>query len=277
MAMLNLRQIFKPTTLKEALALLEQPGAVALAGGTQLMAAGRRDVEAVVDLGALGLSYIRESSGAVVIGATTPLADLAESPLLQAMANGVAAQAAHRSAGSILRNQGSAAGTLMAEPDGILAVALIALDARVELAGKNTRIVPAAEFVSRPGDLVGRGLVTQISLPIANPRASLQTVARTPRDRPIVAVCAAAKMENGIARQVRIAMGGTAPAAGRASEAEKLLEGTALEEEQIERAAGLAAQSVSPRGDFRGSAEYRRAMVQVLTRRALKELQAPGA
>jgi CO/xanthine dehydrogenase FAD-binding subunit len=107
--MLNLKEIHKPTTIADALKWLQQPNTVVLAGGTQLIADKRRDVNAVVDLSALGLAYIRESDGAIVIGATTTLTTLAESPILRALANGIVAQAAHRSASSILRNQATSA------------------------------------------------------------------------------------------------------------------------------------------------------------------------
>jgi carbon-monoxide dehydrogenase medium subunit len=272
--MLNLQEVHKPTTIADALKLLQQPGTVALSGGTQLIADKRRDVRAVVDLSALGLSYIRESNGAIAIGATTTLADLAESPILRAVANGVVAQAGHRSAASVLRNQATIAGTLIAEPDGILAVALLALGARVATSPPVPPLLQGeGEFLTRRAELLRQGaLVTEITMPMANPRALLHTVARTPRDKPIVCVCAAARIEKGVARDVRIALGGVAETAVRAGVAEKALEGQALSDTLIENAARLAADALMPRGDFRGSAEYRKEMVVVLTRRAVKEL-----
>ena len=276
--MLNLREIHKPTTLADALKLLQQPGTVALAGGTELIAGARRDVRAVVDLRALGLSYIRESGGAIAIGATTTLAELAESPILRAVANGVIAQAAHRSAASVLRNQETVAGTLIVEPDSILAVALLALDARATVVRKDTRTVPLADFLSMREHLLMTkvtsvmALLTEITVPMTNPRASLQTVARTPKDKPIVSVCAAARIEKNMARDVRIALGGIAETAVRASAAEKVLEGQALIDALVEKAARAAVEDLSPRGDFRGSAAYRKEMAVVLTRRAIKEL-----
>ena len=276
--MLNLREIHKPTTLADALKLLQQPGTVALAGGTELIAGARRDVRAVVDLSALGLSYIRESGGAIAIGATTTLAELAESPILRAVANGVIAQAAHRSAASVLRNQETVAGTLIVEPDSILAVALLALDARATVVRKDTRTVPLADFLSMREHLLMTkvtsvmALLTEITVPMTNPRASLQTVARTPKDKPIVSVCAAARIEKNMARDVRIALGGIAETAVRASAAEKVLEGQALIDALVEKAARAAVEDLSPRGDFRGSVAYRKEMAVVLTRRAIKEL-----
>lgn len=270
--MLNLREIHKPLTIEDALKLLQQPNTVALAGGTQLLADKRREVKAIVDLSALGLAYIKESSGAVTIGAMTTLATLDESPILRALANGVVAQAAHRSASSILRNQATVAGTLIAEPTGILAAAFLALDARVKIAGNETRMVAMENFLGKVRELTEKAIVTEISVPMANPRASLQTVSRTPRDKPIVSVVAAARIENGIARAVRIALGGVGETALRAHAVERALEGQTLNEARVAEAAKLAREGLSPHGDFRGSAEYRQEMAVTLTRRALKEL-----
>jgi CO/xanthine dehydrogenase FAD-binding subunit len=270
--MLNLREIHKPATIQDALKLLQQPGIFALAGGTQLIAEKRREVRAVVDLSALGLAYIRERDGAVAIGATTTLAALAESPILRALANGVVAEAAHRSASSILRNQATVAGTLIAEPEGVLAVALLALDARVTVVSGETRTIPLAAFLHARAALLQGALLTEITLPLTNPRAALQTVARTPSDKPIVCVVASARIENGSAREVRVALGGVGEVAVRANTAEKALEGQALNDAAIENALKHVTDSLSPIGDFRGSAEYRQEMAIVLTRRAVKEL-----
>ena len=278
--MLNLREIHKPSTLADALKLLQQPDTVALAGGTELIAGQRRNMRAVVDLSALGLAYIREASGAIAIGATTTLAELAESPILRAAANGVIAQAAHRSAASVLRNQETVAGTLIVEPDSILAVALLALDAQTTVVRKDTRTVALADFLSMREHLLMMALLTEIIVPMNNPRASLQTVPRTSSDKPIVSVCAAARIERNSARNVRVTLGGVAETAVRAVDAEKALEGKSLSDSAIENAAQLAAIGLSPRGDpsttlrtsFRGSVEYRKEMAVVLTRRAVKEL-----
>lgn len=272
--MLNLRKVYKPTALIEALNLLQGPGTAALAGGTVLNADTRRDVTAVVDLSALGLAYISESNGAIAIGAMTTLADLDESPILRAMASSVIAQAAHRSASSILRNQATIAGTLISEPNGILAVALLALDARVTIVRKEPRTVPLADFLSMREHLLMMALVAEIIIPIANPRASLQMVARTPSDKPMVCVCASARIENGIARDVWIAVGGVGEIAVRAKAAEKILEGQAIADGLIEKSASVATDELSPQGDYRGSAKYREEMAIVLTRRALRELSA---
>jgi len=272
--MLNLKEIHKPTTIADALKWLQQPNTVVLAGGTQLIADKRRDVNAVVDLSALGLAYIRESDGAIVIGATTTLTTLAESPILRALANGIVAQAAHRSASSILRNQATIAGTLISEPAGVLAVTLLALDAHVTIVRAETRTVPLADFLATREQWLRQALVTEINIPLTNPRASLQTVARTPSDKPIVSVVASARVEGNVVRNVRIALGGVAEYAVRSQSAELELEYRGLSEDVVEKAVELVGQGLSPHGDFRGSVEYRTEMAKVLTRRAVKEMRA---
>ncbi len=274
--MLNLEKIARPATVSEALRLLQQPRAAALAGGTALVAGKRRDIELLVDLGALGLDYVRESAGSVALGAMTPLAALAESPLLRALARGVVAQAAQKSASSVLRNQATLGGTILSEPDGILALALLALDARLVLLPDPPGTLPfggTEGWLARRSEWVGRGiLLTEITLPLSNPSAALHTVARTPSDKPIVAACASAQVEKGTARQVRLALCGVGETVHRALQAEQMLEGQLLTEALIASAARAAAQGLAPRGDFRGSAAYRIEMAVVLARRALAGL-----
>ena len=272
--MINLRDINKPTTIPDALALLQKPGTVVFAGGTALIANQRPDVESVVDLSGLGLSYIKESNGAIAIGATSTLASLVESPILRALANGVLSDAAFGSESSILRNQSTVVGTLISEPNGILAVALLALDARVHIAGKESRTVPMEDFLQEVQSLTHQAIVTEIDVPMANPRASMQTVARTPSDKAIVSAIASAQIGNGVARDVRISLGGVAEFAVRVKSVEVELEGKLLDETLVDKASAFASQGLAPQGDFRGSAEYRTEMAIVLTRRALKELLA---
>ena len=273
--MLNLREIHKPQTIQEAIKLLRQPNTVALAGGTQLIASKKKSVQAVVDLSALGLSYTRDKNGSVAIGAMATLAEVANSPMLRAAANGVLAQAAHRTAASILRNQGTVAGTLITEPNGIFATTLLALDALIVCIGDKEMQVAISDFLAMLDHFTLGAIVTEMTIPAASlgRRASLETVARTPRDKPIVSACVAARIEKNAARDVRIALGGVAWSAVRAKSVESELEGKVLSDESIERAVSAIHESpLQPRGDFRGSLEYRREMATVLTRRAAKAI-----
>jgi len=285
--MLNLNEIHKPKTIEDAIKLLRQPNTVALAGGTQLIAKKRKDVNAVVDLSALNLGYIRDQNAAIAIGATTTLADVNDSPILRAAANGVLAEAAHRTAASILRNQATVAGTLISEPNGIFATTLLALDALIVCVGDKTIEVALADFLAMLDHFTG-SLVKEIVIPAASvsKRAALETVARTPSDKPIVSVCASLRVDGNTARDARIALGGVAESAVRAAGAEKSLEGKKLRDEEtpalafgasVDRAVGAIRESpLQPRGDYRGSVAYRKEMAVVLTRRAIKAIIQAG-
>ncbi len=275
--MLNLRTIYKPRTVEEAVRLLKQPGTVVLAGGTDLIASGRRDVEAAVDLSGLDLAYIRTRDDVVTIGAMTLLAALADSPVLQNGANGIVTQAVRRTKTNILRNQATLAGTLIAEPAGILATALAALEARVimvppsELDVHGTGIA-LVEFLAGRAQLLPGAIVTDLRIPGAalQRSASIETVARTPQDAPIVSIAASLQVENGAVQAAAIALGGVSESVLRAVEAEKELAGSRLTGDLISRVGDKIAARLNPPADFRASGEYRREMVKVLTIRVLQ-------
>jgi carbon-monoxide dehydrogenase medium subunit len=95
-------------------------------------------------------------------------------------------------------------------------------------------------------------------------------VARTPADDPIVAAVAVVEMDGSVVQQARVALTGVWPEAVRLAEAPSRLVGSPLDKSSIWEAAAAVEEEVAPTGDFRGSAEYRRAMAGVLTRRALE-------
>src|SRR5512135_2244740 len=113
----ELVEYHQPTTLDEALKLLRRTRikTVPLAGGTSLVPAAAHDVQAVVDLNALGLSYIQTSEvsqdfGSLAIGATTKLQALIDHEGVRAYADGVLATAILDSASRHVREGASLAG-----------------------------------------------------------------------------------------------------------------------------------------------------------------------
>jgi aerobic carbon-monoxide dehydrogenase medium subunit len=278
--MLNLETIHKPTTIVDALKLLAQPNSAVLAGGTNLLAEKRRDVQMLINVSALNLSYIETRGDDIAIGAATTLAALVESAALRGAANGVVSKGAQRTHANIMRNQATVAGTLIAEPDGIFAVVLSALDVKITRAFLENDAVAEqeigiAEFFAQREMFLHNALVTHITLSASTlkRRAVIETVARTPSDKAIVSVCAALDLDNNVVRAGAIALGGVADTAHRASDAERELVSKNLTDDVIERAATAAKSGLQPRGDFRGSAEYRTEMVRVLTARALRSLR----
>ena len=272
--LLELTDYYRPATVDQAIELLRRsPGVVALAGGTQLVASGRRDVSAVVDLRDLPLAYVRAQNATLYIGATTTLQQLVDHPDLQTFASGVLAETAHAVAGRNVRNAATVGGTVAsAGGEDPLLTALLALDASLTIYAPQARQIPLSGFLAYRRRLLDDGaLITQLGLPllIGPLGAAYVAVGRTPRDRPIVCAVARLELAKGIAGNVRLALGGVAPTPVRASAVEQMLERKQVTPARIAQAAEMAAEGLAPPDDFRGSAQYRAAMARVLARRAL--------
>ncbi len=294
--LLNLREYHRPADdeetdgLHRALELLSRPGirTVPLAGGDALVGSGDSTFEAVVDLQALGLTEISldPNLGALSAQAMVTRAQLAElkAPAASARAHapkasplGIIAAGAGRLGGSVQRNRATLGGALAtAAPNDPLLVALLTCDARILLCtNSGYRTIPLADFIpDRRRLLAEPALITDVVVPLPPGRLTgyaLTDVARTPADAPIVVAGAMVCMAYGRCTSARLALGGVADAPIRLPEVEALLADQIMTTELIAAAAARAAEWVQPTGDFRGSAEYRKAMAGVLVERALQE------
>lgn len=249
--------------------------AAALAGGTALVGTGGPDVTHVVDLSGLGLAYLRLDAEEVVIGAMTPLQALVDAPALGNAVLGILPQAAWLEAGRNLRLAATLGGTLATTgPEDPLAVALLALDAKVVLYAPAQQRLPLDDFLEgREQRLADEALIAEVALPLGGvgTAAALARVGRTPRDRPIVCAAARLRLVDGRCQAPRLALGGVAGRPIRLRQVEDMIAGKVLDDDVLSAAAQAVISTVSPPSDYRGSAEYRRAMAGVLARRALME------
>jgi carbon-monoxide dehydrogenase medium subunit len=92
---------------------------------------------------------------------------------------------------------------------------------------------------------------------------------RTAIDIALVSSCAVITAANGLCQEVKIGLGAVAPTPIRASKAEAALDGQLLTEALADKVGSIAAQEARPISDVRSSAEYRRAMVGAMTKRAI--------
>jgi CO/xanthine dehydrogenase FAD-binding subunit len=255
----KLKQYHRPETPEAALALLRQDGAVPLAGGTTVLAAPDERVEQVVDLQALTWREIAVADGWLRLGSLVTLAEIESSAVVAGPASDLLRQAAHRAGPNTFRNAATVGGLIASRPavSDLLAVLLV-LGAELELAGAETATCPLEAYPSSP--LPGLIAAVRVPWPLAGAGA-LEAVGRTPADAPIVHVAAWAGPAG-----VRVAAGGVGPRVLRLAAAEAAL---AAAPDVLAAAVGATMSSVDPVGDFRGTAEYRRAMVGVLLRRAL--------
>jgi carbon-monoxide dehydrogenase medium subunit len=270
----ELTEYHQPTTLDEALKLLRRTSVktVPLAGGTSLVPAATRDVQAVVDLNALGLSYIKTSAaardfGSLDIGATTTLQTLVDHEAVRTYADGTLVTAILDSASRHTREAASLAGSIVAAPgNSPLFTALLALEARLIVrAARSTREEEVALPYWTPQP---RSLILRITLPALSAKtyAAYEKVARTPADQPIVCVAVRATADQDQLRDIRLALGGVA---------EKPIVIT-RPAGSIDELAQLAVSTVTPGDDYFASADYRREMVGVLASRALNAVAHAG-
>ncbi len=277
-------EYFAPTMLPEAIeALARYNGeARALAGGTDLlvhMKEGRAAPKAVVNIKRIpelrGIA-ISHQPAAINLGALTTAEDIRLSPIIRERVPALA-DAAATIASVQIRNLATVGGNLCnASPSADLAPILIALDATALIVGPGgERRILLGEFFTGPGaTLLKPGeLMISIEVPLpAAPALYLKHAPRAAMDIAVVGVGLSAKTNGGACVDARIVLGAVAPTPLRARRAEAELIGEPLAAGRIQRAAKIAADEARPIDDVRGSAWYRRHMVEVLTRRGLAQL-----
>lgn len=275
-------EIVLPAGVDDCLRALGEDGAgtKVLAGGTDLVPQLKNGVvkpARVVDLS--GVARLRRVDGApgggVRIGSTVTARTLEQHPLIRAEYRALAESAAL--VGSVqIRNLATVGGNLCnAAPSADMAPPLLALDAEAVIAGPTgERRVPLASFftgvrrtVLGPGELL-----VELVVPPPGPRSAGSYLRHTPRrelDIAVVGVAAQLTLSDGVCATARIALAAVAPVPLRATAAEQILVGQPPTPERIAQAADLAVEAARPISDQRGSADFRRHLVRVLTRRTL--------
>ncbi|HKV55920.1 MAG TPA: xanthine dehydrogenase family protein subunit M [Candidatus Binataceae bacterium] len=273
-----------PKTIDEAVKLLAAHGEKArpLCGGTDLLIqlrAGVRRPEFVVDIKEIREMRRIEFSlqHGLRLGAAVPCIEIHENADMRKYYPGLT-EAAHLIGSLQIQSRASVGGNLCnGSPAADTTPALIALGAKGRVIGpKGERLVAVEDFCTAPGRTVldpGELLVEfQIPVPARNSSdAYLRFIPRNEMDIAVVGVGAAVTLEPSEDRisLARVALGAVGPTPIFAREASQALTGKHADNETIERAAQLAITASSPIDDMRGTAEFRRHVVGVLTRRAV--------
>jgi carbon-monoxide dehydrogenase medium subunit len=280
-------ELIQPGTVAEAVDALRRAGAGArvVAGGTALVPMIRLGLirpDPVITLHRVsGLATVRVDQGVLRLGAMVTVADLLRAPVVRS-GWPLLAEAAARVASPAIRSSATLGGNLAyAEAASDVAPALLCLEAVVETTGPaGERTLPIVGFFTGFYEtaIERDAIVTGVHVP-ACPQGAVggyvKFCPRSAEDKPLIGVAALIDRDRdgGRCRDARIALAGAAPTAIRAGRAEAMLRGETLSDAAIQAAAGAAAAEADPLSDLMGTAQYRREMVRVWTRRLLTALR----
>jgi carbon-monoxide dehydrogenase medium subunit len=275
-------EYFDPTSIGDAVALLHQHAGSArvLAGGTDLfLRMHRRAVlpDVIVDLKRIAelanLSYSGQDG--LHIGATVTHSEVAEHAAVQQHYGALVAAA--NWVGSLqTRHRGTVVGNLCnASPAADTAPALLSYGALVTMVGPDgQREMPLEAFFQGPGRtaLGPAEIVTALRLPPSPGRLGWGYARRTRTviDIALVSSCVVIQASNGVCGDVRVSLGAVGPTPLRATQAEAVLRGQQPSAALLAQASRVAAEEARPISDVRCSAEYRKDMVEVLSKRCLE-------
>lgn len=272
---------YRATSVDQAIALLNEhgDGGMLLAGGTDLLVqikeAGLAPSYVVSLSGIDELRELRANGDGLHIGARVLMHELAGDDAVQtqyaALADGAGLVGSNQT-----RNMATVGGNVCnAAPSADTGPPLSVLGATVHIVGGGgAREVPIDDFWTGPGQTVlDSEVVTHVTVPAPPANAGSFYERHTPRQiMDIAAVGTAVYVEldgDGNCTTARIALGAVAPTVMRASQAEAAITGGPINEQRAAEAGRAAAAEATPISDQRGSAEFRRHLVAVMTTRSI--------
>ena len=282
--MWNVQDYRFATNPAEAVALMRKgPGKGAyIAGGTDMLL-DHPVCDFVVDVNNCGIGDIaRPPAGDLFLGAATTLQTLVTDDLVTGFASGAVSFAAAHCGNRPVRTTATVGGNLCnGLPSADMAPVLLALDATCYIADTDSQeSLPLTDFFVGPRlTVLEDRLLVGVALPgeSARWRCASHKLTRSAEDISLVQVTVALGIEDDRVQEARIALGAVAPVPMRAALAESMLTGQMIKDitpDVMRDAANLAGGESDPLDDHRASAEYRREMVKVMTRRLIARLLA---
>lgn len=280
-------EFIEPTSVKQVCSALHQSTGKAkvIAGGTDLLVNMKKKLikpEAIISLAKISrLKEISYSDGnGLKMGSLVTMTELAESRVVVDKFPALA-KAASKLGSPQIRNRATIGGNICsARPAADTLGPLIGYGAKVKLVGaQGERPVLLEEFFTGPGETIlgPSEILTEILIkpPIPDTYSNyVKFGVRKAMEIAIVSVTSVITLDpgNGRCKEARIVLGAVAPMFIRCPESEEVLVGNRITEDLAAQVGTLAAQSCWPISDIRGSAEYRRMLVESLTRRTILEV-----
>jgi carbon-monoxide dehydrogenase medium subunit len=271
-----------PISIAEATGLLARLGedAKVLSGGQSLIPLMKLRLASpghLVDINGIpGLAYIREADGFLLLGGLTRESELEDSELVR-LRYPLLHDTSRVIADPLVRNLATVGGNLAhGDPANDHPATMLALEAEIVAAGPSGhRRIPSASFFSGPfaTALQPDEILAEIRIPQPSARTggAYFKLERKVGDFATAAVAVQLGLDGqGRCQQIGIGLTNVGLTPIKATRAETLVRGARPDEATIKRAGELAAEAAEPAADLRGSVEYKKDLVRVLTTRALR-------
>ncbi len=273
----------QPATVDEASDLLAQYGSEIriMAGGTALtilLKEGLVDGVRLMSLERLGLDTVSWHDGALEVGAMTSLQIIADHPLVLKRLSFLA-EVLNQVASRRIRNVATLGGNICwaepaSDPPGVLT--LLGAEATIRNRHGERRVAMRHLFRDYfTTALEPDELLTAIRIPPLPPGAGVSYIKFTPQskaDKPVLGVAALAlPAEDKLCREARVVVSAAGPTPLSLPEADAEMQGRDVESDAVEKLAERYAEAAQPAADSRGSEKYKRDMIRVMVRRALRK------
>jgi CO/xanthine dehydrogenase FAD-binding subunit len=266
----------RPESVQDALVAMSSPGALALAGGTDLVtlrAGGAIAPEMLVDIKSIAELRGVGSDASHMIGAATTMRELVKAgpPGLEAIVDGAMVLG-----GGQTRARATLGGNIVrASPAGDTLCGLLVLNARLHLRSVDgDRAVPTGEFFTGPGRNVRRAneLLTAVEVPLHTGGSSYQRFTyRNAMDLAVVGVAASLTATGGVCSSASLAIGAVGPVPLLVPDAAEALVGTACDAHAIQAACLALVEVATPIDDVRGTRRHRLRVLPSLARRVIEQ------
>lgn len=261
--MFTLMELVQPTSLEEAYEILTKRKNNIVIGGSAFLRMGKKRIGTGIDLSALNLNLIEESSDYIEIGAMVTLRDLEVSPILNKYFDGVLPKSVRDIIGVQFRNVVTVGGSVFSRYGfSDLIVGLLALETEVELYNGGRMLLE--EFLNKNYE---KDILVKLYIKKNNASAVYKCMRNSRSDYPILNM-SVSKVDS----YFKICVGARPQRATIAHKASEFLSNNELNEENIIKASEIASEELVFGSNMRASKEYRKAVCKSLVKNALMEV-----
>lgn len=281
--MRNLKELALPRTIEEFWEKknLYGPGAIVIAGGTEIVSEPPEGVECLIDIRNLSLDKIESDGDSVVIGAAVTMETLTSSELASVLGTGMLRDATCTGWPAAVRSAATIGGNVAGgDPFADTPPVLLALGASFHVETPDgPKLIPVDEFfLDYRKTAAEDAILMSISIPKGpeEGRGAFMKVAPVTVDKAMINLGIYAEIVDGRCHNVRVAVGAITRIPHRIRSVEKLMDSEVLSAELVDEAAEEVVQSVEPMLDMRAPAEHRSSMLSAVFKRAVHTLAQAG-